>query len=302
MKGVITGILLVSAMLFAPVKTYSAGAVKMVHVQSIYSDDKGLGLKHPEGVACNNNSLVIVADSENGRLLKYTYEDRSLKTGAEIKVPQLSYPLVVRLNSRSEIYVLDGKGRRIVRLSPDGQFLGYLEPAGLPSPTTFITRSFDIDKDDNIYILDIFSKRVIVLTPEGAFRRAVQLPERFGFFSDVAVDFRGNILLIDSIEAMVYAAANNDAVFSPLTESLKNYMRFPASLTTDNRGRIYLVDRNGSRIMVVGQDGSFLGQLSERGWKEGLLIYPSQISINDKGEVCIADTDNNRVQIFTLVK
>ncbi|MBI5408999.1 MAG: hypothetical protein HZA14_06505 [Nitrospirae bacterium] len=38
------------------------------------------------------------------------------------------------------------------------------------------------------------------------------------------------------------------------------------------------------------------------GFKEGLLNYPSQMCINDNGDVFIADTNNNRVQIFMLVK
>ncbi len=302
MKGVTLKILLMAAILLLPSASFGAGAVNILHVQSLYSDDKGTGLSHPEGVACNEESLVITADSENGRLLRYIYKDKSVKAEPEIKVAQLSYPIVVRLNSKNEIFALDGKDRRIVRLSPEGQFLGYLEPSGLPLPASFIPRSFDIDRDDNIYILDIFSGRVLVLNPEGAFQKFFPLPEGKGFFTDVAIDFKGNVLILDGINARVFFAAEGSSEFSPLTESLKGYMRFPSGMTTDNRGRIYLVDRNGSRIVVVGQDGSFLGHLSERGWKEGLLNYPSQMCINDNGDVFIADTNNNRIQIFTLIK
>jgi len=298
----VAGLLITAAIMLLPAGSFGAGAVNISHVQSLYSDDKGSGLSHPEGVACNEDSLAVVADSENGRLLRFIYKDKSVKAEPEIKVPQLSYPIVVRLNSKSEIFALDGKDRRIVHLSPEGQFLGYLEPSGLPSPLSFVPRSFDIDKDDNIYILDIFSRRLLVLNPEGAFRKFFHLPEGNGFFTDVSVDFKGNVLIIDGINARVFFAVEGSSDFSPLTESLKGYMRFPTSMATDNRGRIYLVDRNGSRIVVVGQDGSFLGHLSERGWKEGLLNYPSQLCINDNGDVFIADTNNNRVQIFTLVK
>jgi hypothetical protein len=79
-------------------------------------------------------------------------------------------------------------------------------------------------------------------------------------------------------------------------------MRFPTSITTDGRGIIYLTDRNGGKVVVLGQDGSYLGRLSGMGWKEGFLNYPSQVSINGKGEIFIADTLNNRVQIFTIIE
>ncbi|MEJ2247716.1 MAG: hypothetical protein P8Y80_16820 [Acidobacteriota bacterium] len=34
--------------------------------------------------------------------------------------------------------------------------------------------------------------------------------------------------------------------------------------------------------------------------KEGFLTYPSQLCINRRGEIFIADTNNNRLQVFAL--
>jgi hypothetical protein len=38
------------------------------------------------------------------------------------------------------------------------------------------------------------------------------------------------------------------------------------------------------------------------GWKDGFLRYPAQLCVNDKGEVYVADRENSRVQIFTVVR
>jgi sugar lactone lactonase YvrE len=208
----------------------------------------------------------------------------------------------MKMNSKGEIYVLDGKQRTIIRMTPDGEFKNYLALTGLPSPSSYVPRNFTIDMKDDIYILDIFSQRVLVLDPAGNYLRQIPFPDEYGFFSDVAVDFRGNVLLIDSVNGMVFSAAKKSASFSPLTGSLKEYMRFPVSLTTDNRGRIYLVDRNGGSIIILGQDGSFLSRHSAMGWKEGRLNYPSQMCINSKGEIFVVDTNNSRVQIFEMVE
>ena len=68
-------------------------ALKFRHVTSIYGDDRGLGLKHPEGVACNQGNLIIVADTGNGRLLQYTYKDKTVAEKVRIiKLAQLVYP------------------------------------------------------------------------------------------------------------------------------------------------------------------------------------------------------------------
>jgi len=286
-----------------PMTSYGGASVKFRHVMSIYADDKGLDLKQREGVACSEKSFLLVADTGNGRLLRYIFKNNALETGAtEIKVPQLLYPINAQMNSKGDIYVLDGKQRRILRLTPEGAFRNYLDPTGLPSPTAYVPRSFTIDVKDNIYVLDVFSRRVLVLSPEGEYLRHIEFPKDYGFFSDLTVDFKGSVYLIDSTNAVVFSAAKNSTKFFSLTGKMKQYMRFPTSITTDKRGRIYLVDRNGSRIIILGQDGSFLGRLSGLGWKEGLLNHPSQLCINSKGEVFIADTSNSRIQIFSVLE
>ena len=280
--------------------SFGAEVLKFSHITSIYADQHETAIKQPEGIACDDQSLLVVADSGNGRLLRFMFRDKTISSGSPaIQLPELTYPAQAQLNSKGEIFVLDRMKRRIVRLTPDGAFHSYLEPTGLPSATV-VPRSFFIDRNDIIYILDIFSERVLVLGPEGQYRAQKKFPKDYGFFSDLTVDFKESIFLIDSINAMVFSAAKDATAFSPLTQNLKQYMRFPTGITTDNKGHMYLVDRNGGRIIILGPDGSFLGRLSAMGWKEGFLNYPSQLCINSRGEIFIADTNNNRIQVFAL--
>lgn len=293
---------LVLMILFSPLRSFCAESVKFRHVLSIYLDEKGAGMKQPEGVAWDGKSLLLVADTGNGRLLQFTVQDRAVKTGKEIKISQLPYPIGAEINSKGEIFALDGRQRRIIRLSPEGAFKGYLQPEGIPSPTAFVPKSIKIDSRDNIYILDIFSARVLVLGPTGTYQRHIEFPKEFVFFSDLAVDFKGSTLLIDSVGKRVFIAQKDAKTFVPLGASLKEYLNFPTSITTDSRGTIYLVDENGAGVVILGTDGSFLGRQLTMGWNEGQLYYPSQMCVNEKGEVFIADRGNSRVQIFTLVK
>jgi len=302
MVGTSIKIIMIIGILLLPVKSFSAETVKFRHLQSIYFDEKQGGLKQPEGVACNEKGLLIVGDTGNDRLLRYSYNDRSLKAGAEIKVQQLSNPIRLQMNSKGEIFALDGKKRRILRLNPDGTFKGYVDAEGIPSPSAFVPRSFKIDRNNNIYILDIFSARVLALNSEGKYQKQIPFPKDYGFFSDLAVDSKWTLLLIDCVKAMVFSAPKDSNTFSPLTKDLREYLNFPTSITTDNRGTVYVVDQNGSGIVILGQDGSFQGRQLNMGWNEGLLYFPSQMCINDNGEVFIADRDNSRVQIFSLVK
>jgi hypothetical protein len=299
---VLLRILLVLAISSFSMKSFSAETAKFRYLQSVYFDEKGGGLKQPEGVACNEKFLLIVGDTGNDRLLQYTFQEKSLKAGKEIKTPQLTNPIRIQINFKGEIFVLDGKKRRIIRLNPDGTFKGYVDAEGIPSPSTFVPRSFKIDRNNNIYILDIFTGRVLVLNSEGKYQKQIPFPKDYGFLSDLSVDSKGTLLLIDCVRAMVFSAPKDSNTFSPLTKNLREYLNFPTSITTDNRGTIFIVDENGGGIVILGQDGSFQGRQLNMGWNEGLLYYPSQMAINEKGEAFIADRGNSRVQIFSLVK
>ena len=302
MIGTSVKIMLIISIVLLPMKSFSAETVKFRYLQSVYFDEKGGGLKQPEGVACNEKSLLVVGDTGNDRLLQYTFQEKSLKAGNEIKIPQLTNPIRVQINSKGEIFVLDGKKRRIIRLNPDGTFKGYVDAEGIPSPSTFVPRSFKIDRNNNIYILDIFTGRVLVLNSEGKYQKQIPFPKDYGFFSDLSVDSKGTLVLVDCVKAMVFSAAKDSNTFSPLTKNLREYLNFATSVTTDNRGTIFVVDENGSGIVILGQDGSFQGRQLNMGWSEGLLYFPSQMCVNEKGEVFIADRGNSRIQIFTLVK
>jgi hypothetical protein len=293
--------ILLGISLFPPLDSFGAETVKFKYLQSVYFDEKGGGLKGPEGVACDEKSLLVVGDTGNNRLIRYTFQDKILRGGNDISIPQLSSPIRVQVNSKGEIFALDGKKRRIVRLNPEGTFKSYVDPEGVPSPSAFVPRSFKIDRNDNIYILDIFTGRVLVLNPEGKYQKQIPFPKDYGFISDLSVDSKGTLLLIDCVKAMVFSATKESNSFSPLTKSLREYLSFPTSIT-ESRGTIYIVDEDGGGIVILGADGTFVGRQLAMGWIEGLLYFPSQMCVNEKGEAFVADRGNNRVQIFTLVK
>jgi len=298
-KTLLRSVVMISALL-SPLGAFGAETVKVRHADTIYLDARGGGMKQPEGIGCSGKPPLIVADTGNGRLLKYTYEDGKIKGGDEIKVDQLTYPVRVRITSQGDILALDGKQRRIVRLSPEGVFKGYIDPVGVSSE--IVPMSFAVDSADNLYLLDVFSGRVVELDQTGKFIRQIDFPEKYGFISDLTVDSRGTVFLLDSVDAMVYSATKDAKGFSPITKDLKEYLNFPISLAVDNRGIMYLSDQNGSGVVLVGADGSFQGRAVIFGWRDGLVRYPSQICVSDKDQLFIADRDNNRVQIFSLMR
>lgn len=302
MKCTVRYAVAVAVLLSLAVASYGADAVKLRPLTAAYADPRGGALKRPEGVAFDEKSLVVVADTGNGRIQLYTLSGDRMVAGASIVLPQLPYPIRVQFDPKGEILALDGKSRRIVRVTPAGEFKGFVDPAGLPSQGTVIPRSFKVDGKGAIYILDIFSGRVLVLDASGKFQREIPFPQQYGFFSDLAVDANGTVYLVDSVGGKVFSARKDAATITPLSGSLKEDLNFPVSIALDSRGKLYLADQNGSGIVILGTDGSFRGRQSGMGWKEGLLRHPSALCISDSGFLFIADRGNSRVQVFSIIQ
>lgn len=302
MWRVLSGFLAAVSVVLGGGEADAAEAYRLRYVAAIYLDDKGGGLRHPEGVACDDKSSLVVADTGRGRLVRFSVEDREVKALGEIAAPQLSSPIRVQMSSKGEIFVLDGMRRRILRFGATGEPKGYLEPEGVPEPTSIVPRSFAIGQNDFIYVLDVFSARVLLLDRDGKYQRHVPFPAGYGFFSDLAVDSKGTIFILDSVKATVHAAARDARDFSPLAKALRPYLSFPTSLAVDSRGTLFLVDEHGGGIVLVGQDGAVLGRQLAMGRTDGLLYFPSQVCLNGKGQVFIADRGNSRVQVFSIAR
>jgi hypothetical protein len=300
MRRILKYVLFASMSLAAVAGSHAAEQIKFRQMAPIYVDGKGAGIRQPEGLACRTNTLVV-ADTGNGRLLRYTIAGENWTPGGEVVLPQLPSPIRVDVNSKGEILALDGSSRKIVRVASSGEFLGYVVPAG-EVRGAIVPRSLRLDGQDNLYLLDVFSARVLVLDPSGKVQREIPFPKEYGFFSDLAVDAGGNVYLLDSVRKRVYKAAKNSSEAVPLTGSLLEDAYFPASIATDRQGTIFLVDQNGSGIVILGPDGSFRGRRLSMGWKEGFLRYPAQMCVTENGAAFIADRGNNRVDGFLITE
>jgi hypothetical protein len=296
-------VFLLVSILALPLAAHAAEVKAFKHLVSVYRDDKDAPIQRPEGVACNDKMEFVVADTGNGRLLRYTFAEDKVKGGSEIKLPQIPYPVRLQLSSKGDIYALDEKLLKIAKVNPQGGFAGYLEPQGVPAPAKVIPRAFKLDASDNIYLLDLAGARVLVLDPTGKFQRSLPLPQTGGSFSDVAVVGGGDIFVLDSVKAEIYVAVKGTQTFVALGKDLRSYVAFPTQLASDQRGLLYVVDSNGQATVTVSYDGAFIARRLVMGWSEGQVNYPEQICLASQGTVLfLTDRNNSRVQIFQVVK
>ena len=72
-------------------------------------------------------------------------------------------PVRVAANSKGDVFVLDGKLRRIGRISK-GAFAGWVD---VPADGNVVPRSLRVDGSDNLWVLDVGAGRLIVVDPDG---------------------------------------------------------------------------------------------------------------------------------------
>jgi DNA-binding beta-propeller fold protein YncE len=272
-----------------------AGRIRLRVLPPLYTDAKGAPLFRPEAVAFGAGGTLAVAEPERGAILIYKATPEGPMAVSDLAVAEAPYPIRLRVTSKGELLVLDGRSKKIVRVSAAGEAQGSIETGKSPG-----IRALAIDARDNLYVLDVAGPRILTFDPAGAPTGELQLPADAGFFSDVAVDGHGNLFLLDSVARQVYVlrAGSTEAVKlgGPLTEDLD----FATSLTVIGSGHLFLLDEHGGGIVILGPDGSFQGRQSAMGWREGFLRSPSDIAFDGNLTLYVADRENNRVQVFSI--
>ncbi len=299
MRGCLGAGLIAAFLLVLPGNSVMADSVRLRPLSPVYVDSEGSPIRQPEGIGCGVGSIVV-ADTGNQRLLLYAVTEETISAGLKISLPEIPQPVHAEIVWDGGILVLDGKSRRIGRVSPEGAFQGYLEPSGMSGKV--VPRSFKFGRDKNLYILDIFSNRILIVDSAAAVKRQIAFPEEFGAFADLAVDPKGKVFVIDSVGKRLYSAGRDETVLTAAPNDLHGKADFPTSLVVDSGGNVYVGDQNGGSILVLGPDGSFRTRQSKMGWKTGQLRFPSKLCVDDKDHLFVADRANDRIQVFGILR
>ena len=135
----------------------------------MFEGGKGTGkgqFDSPTGIAVDGNGNVLVADTGNGRIEKFSPTGTFLSTiGTKGTGPgQLASPNGIAIDRAGNIYVADAGNHRVQKLAPDGTFIA--EWKG-PEPGFYGPRRIAIGPDDSIYVVDQGHNRIAKFSPDG---------------------------------------------------------------------------------------------------------------------------------------
>ena len=120
----------------------------------------------PRGLAVDNAGNILVSDTNNGRIQKFSPTGVFLSViGKTGQGPgEFREPGGIAVDSSGNIYVADVANHRVQKLKPDGTFLA--EWKG-PEPGFYGPRDVAIGADNSVYVVDQGHSRIVKFDPNG---------------------------------------------------------------------------------------------------------------------------------------
>jgi tripartite motif-containing protein 71 len=252
------------------------------------------------GIATDQSGNVYVANTGNDRIDVFDRGGQLLRTfGTSGRAEgQFNTPSGVATDSNGIRAVTDAVNGRVELLGFDGTVISSW---GSPNPgPTILPRPVAVafDVPGNAYVLD--QRRAVVVV----FSRATGLPVRTigsqgsgpGQLSDpaaIALDGAGNIYVADNGNRRIARFGNAGDYLGSIT-SVGSSVRGVA--VTPDGSRIY--STVGNFVRVWSPAGEEIDSFGGLGRGLGKLNVPAQITLDQAGNLWVADRGNNRVQQF----
>lgn len=261
-------------------------------------------LRRPRGVAADGEGNIYVTNTPKGviavfdregnflfKFAKYGTRPGDLRAPIGISVSDKNNRVYVADRVRFRLVIYDKKGKFIKEIPVLSPVTPYVAPDGKVYLSTFGPIVI-FDKDGNK--LKSFGKRGL-------------LPGEFDYPHGLAMDKKGYLYVSDTNNTRLQVLDKNLRVVgvkgAPPSSLLETTREFglPAGICMDEKERLYVVDSFDFSIKVYTNTGKFITKFGgEAGTLEGQFRYPDGICYMGNRTFAIADTGNDRVQVFQL--
>jgi DNA-binding beta-propeller fold protein YncE len=278
----------------------------ITYVDSIFEDEEGGRLSFPSFVFFEpvRNELYVL--DGKSRILIFTSDFFPLFTISKSK--GIDIPCGLTVDAEGNVYVAQAasKDNPRPRLSVFNARLKWERDIflkGFEGDDSFVPNRLAIDKKGNIYVAGSYFPGILIFNNQGQLLDTIspEEEERKAKVTNVTLDKAGRIYIVSEEEGHVYVYDENRKFlfkFGQKGGSTGKLSR-PLAVGVDNRnGRMYVVDYMRHTISAYDKDGKYLFEFGGLGWGEGWFQYPRDIAVDPMGRILIADTFNDRIEVF----
>ncbi|MDH3972659.1 MAG: 6-bladed beta-propeller [Deltaproteobacteria bacterium] len=154
---------------------------------------------------------------------------------------------------------------------------------------------------DKVYVGDTQRSQVLVfdmVKQDVYVMGAGRYANLFSALMGVAVDSAGNIYASDSQKNQIYVFTKDEKPLINIGDD--TLLSWPVGIVVDDeRNRLYVANNHHHNIAVFDLSGKHLFNVGRRGKMPGYLNFPTDVDVDSKGNIVVADSMNARVQIFS---
>lgn len=262
-------------------------------------------LKRTLGVAFNNdNKQIVVADSGNNRIALFDTNGKFINTFGKLGTGdgEFNYPTSVAVSSQGEIYVADFNNHRIQVFSKEGKYSRKITQEN-SGTTPFAPVAITMDNQDQLYVSNLGKQEICTYDARGKLKSSFGKPgSKDGEISYV------NGLSVDDKNGWIYLADSNNGrvqIFTlegRLIKKLDRNLGFavPRGILFDQASeRLYVVDTLLHQVKVFNSALKPIGFIGSMGQGYGEFSFPNAIAKDDRGNLYIADRENNRIVVYS---
>lgn len=229
--------------------------------------------------------------------------------------------LIRKITPLGEVSTFAGSNTMVVTSNGDTLYYGGFSNGPSASAKFSFPSGIDIDGEGNLFVADQFNNLIRKISPGGEVSTlagssqgsADGIGPAAQFFRpvSVAVDPEGNVYVADLFNhrirkvtsaGVVTTIAGSSYGFSDGTGTEAKFA-YPAGLTLDKQGNLYVADTENQRIRkitVAGVVSTFAGTESQ-GTANGIatsadFYFPRDIDIDTEGNMYVVETGNHRVR------
>lgn len=274
-------------------------------VSNMFEGGKGSGkgeLDSPSGIAVDSKGNVLVADTGNGRVEKFSPTSTFISAigtkGAGNG--QLGAPNGIAVDRNDNVYIADAGNHRVQKLAPNG---GVIAEWKGPEPGFYGPRRIAIGPDNSIYVVDQGHTRIVKFNPDG------QVLTVWGSKGNGDAQFDDpTSVAVDPTTNKVYVADPRNKRIQVFDANGKFLTKWempewgrPAGfedLAIDAKtGRLYASSANINAVFIFDLNGKRIGSLTPK--PPDQLEGPSALALSDR-KLYVANMFGNRVSVIDL--